>query len=187
MAKKIQKPIIFWATGILISSIFFHQNLYLALIGSYDRWEGIFTIYNYMILFLISILFFTKKQVTKWIFLSIIIPAALSGIYGIFQSFGWDFMNWSMDPTNRVFASINNPVHFCAYMAMCLPLVISALLFLCEDKTRENVLLYKVLKITLFICLSIIFYSIYISFSRATWLGFFNGNATFLSSYNRKY
>ena len=103
----------------------FSQNVWLALIGAYDRWEGIFTFVNYFILLLMGI--FTLKQKKHFVMLGITlgIVVLFSSLYGIFQSFGTDLMKWSADPTSRVFACINNPVHFCAFLGMLFPVALS--------------------------------------------------------------
>ena len=43
---------------------------------------------------------------------TIVFATSISSFYGVIQSLGIDFMQWSKSPTNRVFACINNPVHF---------------------------------------------------------------------------
>ena len=96
--------------------------------GSYDRWEGIITTTFY--LFMVYLVANKKglANATKIIW-AIIIAGALSSLYGIVQSYGLDIISWSLDPSMRVFGSINNPVHYCAIMGMCIPLIIGQLFY----------------------------------------------------------
>ncbi len=125
----VEIPLILWCITNLIT-FFLSEDMRLSLIGSYDRWEGIVTVFNYiMIMVMIAKLVTTKKQFF-WIIGATLVATFFSSIYGVFQSLGFDYMNWSVDATARVFACINNPVHYCAYMAMSLPISISLLFYL---------------------------------------------------------
>lgn len=169
----LEVPMLIWI-GFNIASTFLSQNIRLCIIGAYDRWEGIITVLNYMMLWLMLAKLVTKRFQIKWILLGIITPAAISSVYGIFQSFGKDFMNWSVNPTARVFACINNPVHFCAYMGMVVPVAL-AWLFLLSRMTPGLKQLSNwrvILKWVLFVFICMIYYAQVLSFSRATWLGF---------------
>ncbi|MGC6367635.1 MAG: O-antigen ligase family protein [Candidatus Marinamargulisbacteria bacterium] len=109
-----------WITNVL--STIFSQNILISMFGSYDRWEGLITTSFYFIF----IYFIANKTGAKFIrklLWAVIIAAGLSSLYGIVQSFGIDIVQWSLDPSQRVFGSINNPVHYCAIMGMALPVI----------------------------------------------------------------
>ena len=110
-----------WISNAL--STVFSKNIMVSVYGSYDRWEGIITTTFY--LFMVYLIANKKgpANATKVIW-AIIIAGALSSLYGIVQSYGLDIISWSLDPSQRVFGSINNPVHYCAIMGMCIPLII---------------------------------------------------------------
>lgn len=129
--------LIFWLLSNLISTIF-SQNVILSIVGSYDRWEGIITTINYGLLIYLCSQFLRKKWQIKWIVLSSILSVLISSIYGVFQSLNLDFMSWSVDPSLRVFACINNPVHFCAYVAMTIPLLFGFILFSQHQKETHH-------------------------------------------------
>tara|TARA_B100000427_G_scaffold184528_1_gene153432 strand:+ start:1825 stop:4221 length:2397 start_codon:yes stop_codon:yes gene_type:complete len=114
-------PILFWIATNLIS-IIISRNIFISLIGAYDRWEGLMTILNYIVLFIMTAKLIDNTKYRIIIFCICLFSTAVSAFYGVIQSLGLDFMNWSADPTMRVFACINNPVHFCAYVAMTVPL-----------------------------------------------------------------
>ncbi|MBT6121617.1 O-antigen ligase family protein, partial [bacterium] len=207
-----------WLLVNIVSTIV-SQNIIISIIGSYDRWEGIITTINYVVLFFMIAKNIHLKNSLFWVVGGIIGSTAISSLYGVCQSLGWDFMNWSQDPTFRVFACINNPVHYCAYVSMVVPIGIGLNLYLSSInnvRSRFSILTrclaafftvlviisYYYLAISGFIsgsvstvifttciivCLylmgldirwlvfmatSLIYYTQFLSFSRATWLGF---------------
>jgi len=166
-------PIAIWFILNVLSTIF-SQNVRISIIGAYDRWEGILTITNYIVLWLMIAKLVSKRFQFYTLLWAILVPTAISCVYGVFQSFGLDFMNWSVNPTQRVFACINNPVHFCAYVAMTVPLGISLLLYLSSPNTLPSVShsLKKLMKYGAFFLTILIYYAQFLSFSKATWLGF---------------
>ncbi|MFC1595741.1 O-antigen ligase family protein [Candidatus Margulisiibacteriota bacterium] len=217
-------PFIVWGIINVVATIFSH-NVYVSIIGAYDRWEGLVTVFNYIFLFFMIAKLIKTEALLHWILIAIFGSTALSAVYAIFQSLGMDFMHWSADPTSRTFACINNPVHYSAYIAMVVPLGMGWLLYSSNEekisffsgwlKIRnfsalfaiETVLLiiglvYELpwlllgslfvvsgilavnsfmadgskrqyfLKLYTFIATLIIYYSMYISYGRGTWMGF---------------
>ncbi len=165
-------PMLIWLGFNLISTVF-STNVIISIIGAYDRWEGIFTVVNYSFLWFMFAKLVTEKFQLNYMLIAIVFSTFFSSIYGIFQSLGLDFMNWSVNASARVFACINNPVHFCAFVGMVIPLAIGWLLFISEKGYSQlDAKTTKYLKASLFIVISVIFYAQLLSFSRATWLGF---------------
>jgi hypothetical protein len=167
-------PILIWLVINVISTIF-SQNIIVAIIGAYDRWEGIITIVNYMLLIMMFAKLVTKKFQVHWLLGGGLIATVASSIYGILQSRGFDFMHWSVDPTKRVFACINNPVHFCAYMAMFIPVGIGIIHLIASKQNssnNKNSIKHELFKWGIFICIALVYYAQFLSFSKATWLGF---------------
>ncbi|MCP4049494.1 MAG: O-antigen ligase family protein [bacterium] len=169
----IEIPVLIWLVINILSTIF-SQNIKVAIIGAYDRWEGIITIFNYMMLFMMFVKLTTRRLQVQFFLAAILGSSIISAAYGIYQSLGRDFMRWSVDPTKRVFACINNPVHFCAYMAMVVPLGLGWILyFVAKDKNRGSISIWhETARWLIFISISICFYAQFLSFSKATWLGF---------------
>ncbi len=164
--------------GLNVVSTLFSKNLIVSYIGAYDRWEGIITIINYGILWFIFAKWVTKKYQLYILLAAILVSTTFSAIYGILQSFGIDYMNWSVNSAARVFACINNPVHFCAYVGMVVSITIGWLLSMSNKK--EPTRLETLIKWGLFLCTLTIYYAQFLSFSRATWLGFCAAMAMFV-------
>ncbi len=137
----LEKIILVWLIFNCISTIF-SPNIQVSIIGAYDRWEGIITLFNYMVLLYMVAKLVTRKYQLFWIIGGILASTGFSAYYGVLQSLGYDFMHWSADPTFRVFACINNPVHFCAYMGMVVPVGIALTLFLLFPSKKFNTSLY---------------------------------------------
>ncbi len=138
LTTKIEIPLVIWIIFNFLSTIF-SQNFYISVIGAYDRWEGIITVVNYGFLFYYVSKLIQEKWQLKWILFAIIFPIVISSIYGVFQSLNIDFMPWSVDPSRRVFACINNPVHFCPYVGMALPFGLAWILYLSEKKVLSSI------------------------------------------------
>lgn len=135
-------PILAWL-GVNAISTILSQNIYIGIIGSYDRWEGIITLINYMMLVVMTVKLVSRPIQIPILLFGFLSSTGFSAIYGVFQSLGYDFMNWSQDPTYRVFACINNPVHFCAYVGMIVPVGLATLFYLQrrfpeKDETPEK-------------------------------------------------
>jgi hypothetical protein len=141
LTTQIELPLIIWIVFNVLSTIF-SQNIYISIIGAYDRWEGIITVVNYGFLFYYTSKLVKEKWQLKWLLFATLFPIVISSIYGVFQSLNIDFMPWSVDPSRRVFACINNPVHFCPYVGMALPFGISWILYL-SDKEVASTLYHK--------------------------------------------
>ena len=167
-------PLLLWFVTNLLST-FFSQNFRLSLIGSYDRWEGIFTVTNYIILLYFYASFIAKRQHFLLLIGGILFATAVSGVYGVFQAMaeGKDFITWSWDATVRVFASMNSPVHYCAYVAMVVPLGVSQIVYLSErNASATRFTTITLLKWTSLCMIVLIYYNQFLSFSRAAWIGF---------------
>lgn len=165
-------PIALWLILNILSTIF-SQNIRISIIGAYDRWEGIVTVINYMMLLIMMTKLVHRRFQLNWILTGLMLSTVLSAIYGVYQSLGVDFMNWSVDPTKRVFACINNPVHFCAYMAMLVPVGIGWLMYYTEKQNKiASKWVLELIKWTIFLTTALIYYAQFLSFSKATWLAF---------------
>ena len=154
-------PLLLWLLTNFISTLF-SQNIRLSIIGSYDRWEGIITVINYVMLLYMFAKLLRKKFQLQWVLWAILLSTSISAIYGILQSVGFDFMHWNRDPSFRVFACINNPVHFCAYVAMTVPLGIAFLLYKEKNGSlahqhQSEPLYYKVIEFSVFFIIGLVY------------------------------
>lgn len=195
---KLVKTPLNWAllayTVVNIISTLLSSNKYIAILGAYDRWDGLLTELNYVLFILFYINFVKNKKTFYWLLGVLLVGSVLSAVYGIFQSFGLDFMHWSVNPTSRVFACINNPVHYSPYIIMHVPLLAGFVYFVVNFLKIESLKInlpidksnfYKTAKdffqlnkniliiYLILFCLVILHYSgNFLSFGRAAWVGF---------------
>ncbi|GBR74096.1 putative O-Antigen ligase [Candidatus Termititenax aidoneus] len=172
-----------------IFSVIFSSNQYIALLGAYDRWEGMITEINYMLLIFFYINYVRDRKTLFWLIGALVFGAIASSIYGIFQALQIDFMHWSVDPTARVFACINNPVHFAPYVVMHIPLIIGITFYFIRKYKLSLAGLNERLQIAGFsaqkflVSLGLLLAALtaiftihltgnFFSFGRATWIGF---------------
>ncbi len=174
-------PMIFWLILNTISSIF-SRNIYVSIIGAYDRWEGILLVINYAFLVYMFAKLVDNERFFNWMFLSFIVSSSMSAFYGVIQKLGFDFMNWSADPTGRVFGSINNPVHYGPYVGMMVPMALAWMLYLGHKREREVTHEWKTTATywVAMILSILIYYAMYLSWGRGTWMGFQGGMTLFL-------
>lgn len=179
-------PLLIWLIINFLSAAF-SKNIFVSIIGSYDRWEGILTIVNYSFLIIVFAKLVNSTKFFYWVFFSFIVSASLSAIYGIFQSNGMDFMNWSADATVRAFGSINNPVHYGPYIGMMIPLAFGYMLQInyFKDKLKKSV--FYSLYVLAFALTLIIYYAMFLSWGRGTWLGFQGAMTFFLLFVTRSF
>ncbi len=115
-------------------STFFSVNRTSAIMGAYDRWDG----WIHVIFITLLVIIFTHTIISqRHLFLllgTMAMAAFLVSLYGFSQSLGYDFITWSGDASQRVFASINNPVHYCPYVAMMVPIVLGLLNAFAQQK-----------------------------------------------------
>lgn len=155
-----------------LSTIFsLHPNL--SLWGNYERQQGLYTLVNYLALFVLLILYLRKKeQITSLLFLIILASLPVS-LYGLIQYFGLDALKWNVNITvlTRVFSSLGQPNFLGQYLIMVIPITVYYLLVILKS-FWSRFLVALVLGAQLF-CLVF-------TYSRAAWLGFLAGFGFFI-------
>lgn len=173
-----------------IISTLLSPNKYIAILGAYDRWEGLITEFNYILFVFFYLNFVKEKKTFFWLIGVLLVGSVSSAIYGVFQAMGIDFMHWSVNPESRVFACINNPVHYSPYIIMHIPLLAGFVYYLVKQFNITDLKLkaYKkgeallsfikenkvnlVIYLILFSLLILHYSGNYLSFGRAAWIGF---------------
>ena len=164
-------PIALWVLSSIASTVF-SLNPRLSLIGAYDRWEGLFTTLNYCFLVVASLQLLRTKTMIAWVLGTVLVGGGGSALYGVFQSLGLDQMSWSADAKRRVFGCINNPVHYCPYMSMLVPTGLGILLWLGQRNCTVPRWVLRGVFVAVSVCVLLLYYAQYLSYSRATWTAF---------------
>jgi tetratricopeptide (TPR) repeat protein len=146
---------------------------YVSLLGSYQRLQGTFTLFGYLVLFF-SILtsLRTRLQLSRLITVLILNSLPIS-LYGIIQHSGLDPLPWAGDVTTRVASNMGNAIFVAAYLIMIVPLTASRIVESFGDiLTREVSRVTDVLRASSYIfILAVQLLTIWHSQSRGPWLG----------------
>jgi tetratricopeptide (TPR) repeat protein len=108
-----------------------------SLLGDYENFAGLATLFTFLALFLVFRLNLEKLKIEKLFYFNSL-TALLSSLYAIGQHFQFDFIQWNAESVNpsREFAALGNPNFLSAYLAMSLPLFLSVSL----KPSEKNVL-----------------------------------------------
>lgn len=156
-------PLLCYAGAATIStllSINFKRSFY----GDPLRMEGLPTIVTYIALVFLFINQVESKELSKKLFIGLIVSATLVSLYGLLQYFGYN-------PTEHLFykhwrrgygvgSTIGNPNFLGKYLVLIVPIIFS----LCVDHYSSKISI--LLKIALCIC----FAALITTFTRASWL-----------------
>ena len=110
--------------GLLIAT-FFSDNIYISIFGEAMRKNG-FLPYLALVIVMVSVAFYVRLSNIKILFQVTYFVGAISGIYGLMQSTGNDFIPWN-NPYNPVITTLGNPNFAAALMAVMGVLIFSVL------------------------------------------------------------
>lgn len=133
----------------------------LSFLGSYERQQGLQTIWAYLFFFIFIITFFQEKLFIKQLLIALNLSAAGACFYGLIQLFGLDFLNWSESSSFRIFSSLGQSNFFGHFLVVVLPLTIYSSFFVSKKLLSRILLIF--LSVIELICL--IF-----TYSRSAWL-----------------
>ncbi len=149
----------------------------LAWLGTFEYWDGLWTMVYHMAFLLLFAYGSTRVQSWLTILFAMLVTAVLVAMYGMLQSMGIDFMSWSGDATHRVFATVGNPVHLCAYMGMMVPVAAGLLLWSAQRPAAR----FWGWPLLFFVATGLLYCAQVLSYSRATWLAFYVAMIFFFS------
>lgn len=144
-----------------------------SLVGSYQRLQGTYSLFGYLVIFLAVITSLrTRLQLSRLITVLILssLPVAL---YGIIQHNGLDPLPWAGDVTRRVASNMGNAIFVAAYLIMIVPLTAARIIQGFGDILgREEARISDVLRTSGYIfVLAVQLLTIWYSQSRGPWLG----------------
>ena len=144
-----------------------------SLIGSYQRLQGTYTLFGYLVIFFALLTGLrTRVQLNRFVTVLILnsLPIAL---YGIIQHNGLDPLPWAGDVTSRVAANMGNSIFVAAYLIVIVPLTGARIVQSFGDILgREQSRITDVFKASGYIfVLAVQLLTIWYSQSRGPWLG----------------
>lgn len=141
--------------------------------GSYQRLQGTYTTFSYIVLFVIvATTLRRREQVDRLVTVTILasLPVCL---YAIIQHNQLDPLPWGGDVTQRVAANMGNAIFVAAYMIMVVPLTVGRIVTsFYAILTEDNLSTFDVIRAAIYILfLMLQGITVFWSGSRGPWLG----------------
>jgi tetratricopeptide (TPR) repeat protein/O-antigen ligase len=155
-----------------------------SLYGSYQRLQGTFTTFSYLMLFgVLAGNLRRRAQIERAVTLAIIcsLPASL---YGIIQHYKLDPLPWGGDTTARVTGNMGNAIFLAAYLIMTAPVTLGRVVtsfhgILTDEDPRR--LPFNVTRAAIYIFIfAVSLVAIWFTSSRGPWLGLLAGFFVFV-------
>ncbi|MCL4459093.1 MAG: O-antigen ligase family protein [Chloroflexi bacterium] len=123
---------------LLVSTLFFALAYTLATLfsivpsislwGSYQRLQGTYTVFTYLLFFLMVIQTLRRREQLDRLINVILLTSVPISLYGLVQHLSKDPLPWSGDVVFRVTSSMGNAIFLGAYLIMVVPLTLARLL-----------------------------------------------------------
>ncbi|MBK8988625.1 MAG: peptidylprolyl isomerase [Chloroflexi bacterium] len=165
-------PIFLLVVAYLISTLF-SVSPSVSLAGSYQRLQGTYTTFAYIVIFaLIASTMRSRQQLNRLVTFAIItsIPVAF---YGFLQHFDYDPLPWGGETTERVAGHMGNAIFIAAYLIMVFPLTLARIIAAFNSILNDEALSSAdVIRASIYIfVLFLQLFAIIWSGSRGPWLG----------------
>ena len=141
--------------------------------GSYQRLQGTFTMFSYIILFFITLNALRTEQQWRRLQYTIILVSVPIALYGIMQHFHLDPLPWGSDTVIRVASTMGNAIFLAAYLIMVVPLTIERLVSTVQKMLLDEngSVMDSLSAATLLTVLVLQFIAILFTQSRGPWIG----------------
>ena len=144
-----------------------------SLLGSYQRLQGTYTTFSYLIIFFSIIANLRSREQVERIITIIALTSLPIALYGVLQHYNLDPVPWEGDVTKRIASTMGNSIFVAAFLIMAFPMTLKRIYeyfraLLIED---ERVVRHMVLA-TIFVTIAILqIIAIYLSQSRGPFMG----------------
>ena len=170
-------PVAALVTIYLISTIF-SVTLRVSLVGSYQRLQGMYTTYSYIVVFFAIIINLRKRSQLDRLVTVIILTGLPISLYGVLQRYKIDPVPWGGDVSNRIASNMGNSIFVAAYLILVFPLIIGRIIDSFKAiMTEKTGISGHVARATIYVfTAAIVLIAIYLSGSRGPWLGWMSGS-----------
>lgn len=165
-------PVFLLAVSYLISTIL-SVTPFTSFWGSYQRLQGTYTTFSYLLIFLCLVLNLRKREQVERIITTAILASLPVSLYGLLQRFQADPIPWGGDVSGRIAANLGNSIFVAAYLIMVFPLTILRVVESFEAMLADRGQLWpNFIRSTAYVfILALQLIAIYFSGSRGPWLG----------------
>jgi tetratricopeptide (TPR) repeat protein len=170
-------PVLILAGVYLVSTIFSIVPG-ISLLGSYQRLQGTYTTFSYLVIFASLAINLRRRPQVERLITTIILVSLPVSFYGYLQHAELDPVPWAGNVTRRIAANMGNAIFVAAYLIMVVPLTIGRLIQAYReilDERREHILAPFIRATGYFIILLFQLTAIYFSRSRGPFLGLLAG------------
>jgi tetratricopeptide (TPR) repeat protein len=113
--------------AIYILSTLFSITPRLSLWGSYQRLQGTYTTFSYIVIFFLALEGLRRREQLDRLVTVVILVSLSISLYGLMQHNQLDPLPWGGDVTSRVASNMGNAIFVSAYLIMVVPLTLSRL------------------------------------------------------------
>ncbi len=170
-------PVLALVVVYLLSTIF-SISPRVSLMGSYQRLQGTYTTFSYLVVFAALAANLRRRvQIDRFINTVVLVSLPIS-LYGILQRYRIDPVPWAGDVVNRVASNMGNAIFVAAYLIMANPFTMIRIFEAFNAILKERDGLWKhILRATLYVFIaSLQLIALYLSGSRGPWLGWMAGS-----------
>lgn len=125
------KPLVLPVMGIILVYLLatlFSVNPRISWAGSYQRLQGTYTTFSYIIFFGVIATTLRRPDQVRRIINTAIAASIPVALYGMLQHFGFDPLPWGGNVQTRVTGQMGNAIFIAAYLIMVIPLTLSRII-----------------------------------------------------------
>ncbi len=174
--------VIFALLAVYLVATVFSINPTASWAGSYQRLQGTYTTFAYVVIFAIMAATITSRAQIRRVVTVAIITSIPVAFYGLLQHFGLDPLPWGGDVTERVAGHMGNAIFIAAYLIMVVPLTVARIIDAFSDiLTQDDLSVADITRSSVYIfALAIQLLTIYWSGSRGPLIGLVVGLFAFM-------
>ena len=162
-----------------IVSTLFSVSPHASQFGSYQRLQGTFTVFSYLVMFAAIAANLRRRAQVERVLTTVILTSLPISLYGLLQRYRLDPLPWGGDTVSRITGNMGNAIFIAAYLIMsalvALGRVVTSFRTIMTDEDNSR-MVSNVVRATAYIftfALNLI--AIWFSFSRGPWLGLLAG------------
>lgn len=149
--------------------------------GSYQRLQGTYTTYAYIVIFFLIVQGLRDKRQLDRLVLTIILTSLPIAFYGLIQRYKLDPLPWGGDVTSRVASNMGNAIFVAAYLIMAFFLTLGRIAESFRAiLTEEEAYVSDILRASIYVFIAAVqSITIVFALSRGPWLGWLAGAFVF--------